>query len=201
MQTIARANRVFSGKHSGMIVDNANVFASLERALAIYAQGRDGNLAVRDQKALVDELRQAVADATAYCKARGVDLASIGSASAEKFERAQAVEDGANVLLAPECGLRSRTDSTRACRALTQKKRTKQSAMRCSSTCTNRTWVTARVRTPKQRRRHGPQHRARAPRLGVSRHGECHPSRLCVACPTAICLRPLARTKLERRSR
>src|SRR5438876_4091117 len=107
MQTIARANRVFSGKHSGMIVDNANVFASLERALAIYAQGRDGNLAVRDQKALVDELRQAVADATAYCKARGVDLASIGSASAEKFERAQAVEDGANVLLAPECGLRS----------------------------------------------------------------------------------------------
>src|ERR1700674_3958525 len=54
--------------------------------------------------------------------------------------------------LAPECGLRSRTDWTRACRALTQRKRTKQSAMRCSSTCTNRTWVTARVRTRKQRR-------------------------------------------------
>ena len=36
MQTIARANRVFPGKHSGLIVDYANVFASLERALAIY---------------------------------------------------------------------------------------------------------------------------------------------------------------------
>ncbi len=102
MQTIARANRVFPGKHSGTIVDYANVFASLERALAIYAQGRGGNLPVRDKKALVDELRQAVADATAYCKARGVDLAKIEGTSAEKFERAQAVEDGANVLLAPE---------------------------------------------------------------------------------------------------
>jgi type I restriction enzyme R subunit len=40
MQTIARANRVFPGKHSGMIVDYANVFASLERALAIYGAAR-----------------------------------------------------------------------------------------------------------------------------------------------------------------
>ena len=39
MQTIARANRVFPGKHSGVIVDYANVFTSLERALAIYAKG------------------------------------------------------------------------------------------------------------------------------------------------------------------
>ncbi|MEK6244241.1 MAG: type I restriction endonuclease subunit R [Pseudomonadota bacterium] len=102
MQTIARANRVYPGKHSGAIVDYANVFGSLERALAIYAQGRGGNLPVRDKKALVDELRKAVADATAFCKARGVDLTKIEGTSAEKFERAQAVEDGANRLLAPE---------------------------------------------------------------------------------------------------
>ena len=101
-QTIARANRVFPGKHSGTIADYANVFASLERALAIYAKGRGGDMPVRDKKALVAELRQAVADATAYCKAHGVDLARIEGASAEKFERAQAVEDGANRLLAPE---------------------------------------------------------------------------------------------------
>ena len=75
MQTIARANRVYPGKHSGVIVDYANVFASLERALAIYAQGRGGEPAGRDKKALVEELRQAVAEATAYCKAHGVDLA------------------------------------------------------------------------------------------------------------------------------
>jgi type I restriction enzyme R subunit len=102
MQTIARANRVYPGKHSGMIVDYANVFASLERALAIYAQGRGGALPVKDKKALVAELRQAVADTTTFCKGRGVDLEGIEGASAEKFERAQAVEDGANRLLAPE---------------------------------------------------------------------------------------------------
>jgi type I restriction enzyme R subunit len=102
MQTIARANRVFPGKHSGAIVDYANVFASLERALAIYAKGRGGEMPVRDKKALVAELRQAVADATVWCKAHGVDLARIEGTAAEKFERAQAVEDGANRLLAPE---------------------------------------------------------------------------------------------------
>ena len=75
MQTIARANRVFPGKHSGLIVDYANVFASLEKALAIYGKGRGGETPVRDKKALVEELRQAVADATAFCKAHGVDLA------------------------------------------------------------------------------------------------------------------------------
>ncbi|MEX2148798.1 MAG: type I restriction endonuclease subunit R [Steroidobacteraceae bacterium] len=102
MQTIARANRVFPGKHSGVIVDYANVFASLERALAIYAQGKGGALPVKDKKALVAELRQSVAAATAYCAAQGVDLAKIEGASAEKFERAQAVADGGDSLLAPD---------------------------------------------------------------------------------------------------
>ena len=51
MQTIARANRVFPGKHSGLIVDYANVFASLEKALAIYAKGQGGTTPVRDKRA------------------------------------------------------------------------------------------------------------------------------------------------------
>lgn len=56
MQTIARANRVFPGKHSGVIVDYANVFASLEKALAIYGTGRGGERPVRDKAKLVEEL-------------------------------------------------------------------------------------------------------------------------------------------------
>ena len=52
MQTIARANRVFPGKHSGLIVDYANVFASLEKALAIYGKGKDGATPVRDKSQL-----------------------------------------------------------------------------------------------------------------------------------------------------
>ena len=102
MQTIARANRVYPGKHSGVIVDYANVFASLEKALAIYAQGRGGDLPVRDKQALVDELRKAVRDATEYCKRQGADLERIENATVENFVRAQAVEDAANRLLAPE---------------------------------------------------------------------------------------------------
>ena len=50
MQAIARANRIFSGKYSGMIVDYANVFASLEKALAIYGKGKGGSNPVQDKK-------------------------------------------------------------------------------------------------------------------------------------------------------
>jgi type I restriction enzyme R subunit len=69
MQTIARANRVFPGKHSGVIVDYANVFASLEKALAIYGAGKDGKTTpVKDKQQLVEELRKAVVDATAFLR-------------------------------------------------------------------------------------------------------------------------------------
>ena len=102
MQTIARANRVFPGKHSGTIVDYANVFASLESALAIYGKGSGGETPVRDKKALVEDLRKEVAGATAYCKAHDVDLARIEATPTVNFGRAQAVEDAANRLLAPE---------------------------------------------------------------------------------------------------
>ena len=70
MQTIARANRVFPGKHSGLIVDYANVFASLERALAIYGAGKDGKSPVRDKQQLVSELRSALEAATRFCSGR-----------------------------------------------------------------------------------------------------------------------------------
>src|SRR3546814_4184141 len=74
MQTIARANRVFPGKHSGLVVDYANVFASLEKALAIYGAGRGGASPVRDKAELVAALGDAVALATRFCAAHGVDL-------------------------------------------------------------------------------------------------------------------------------
>lgn len=74
MQTIARANRVFPGKHSGLIVDYANVFESLEKALAIYAKGKGGERPIRDKRKLVEFLRQAVTEAIAFCQAHGVRL-------------------------------------------------------------------------------------------------------------------------------
>lgn len=54
MQTIARANRVYPGKSSGVIVDYANVFASLEKALSIYGTAGGSQTPVRDKDNLVD---------------------------------------------------------------------------------------------------------------------------------------------------
>lgn len=102
MQTIARANRVFPGKHSGVIVDYANVFASLEKALAIYGAGKDGKSPVRDKQQLVAALRTSVADATAFCAAYNVSLGAIEATAAGSMERLSRIEDGMNALISPD---------------------------------------------------------------------------------------------------
>jgi type I restriction enzyme R subunit len=102
MQAIARANRVFPGKRSGLIVDYANVFASLEKALAIYGKGRGGVTPVQDKKVLVEALRQSVMHATEYCTNHGVQLATIENTPTENFKRAGAIADAADRLMAPE---------------------------------------------------------------------------------------------------
>lgn len=99
MQTIARANRVFPGKHSGVIVDYANVFVSLEKALAIYGAGKDGQNPVKDKKQLVEELRSAVVDATDFCFKHQVTLADIEALPMGSLERLQHIEDAMNVLI------------------------------------------------------------------------------------------------------
>ena len=102
MQTIARANRVFPGKHSGTIVDYANVFASLEKALAIYGAGKDGKSPVKDKKQLVAELRTSLAAATTFCAAQSVMLSEIEALAAGSLARLQRIEDAMNALISPD---------------------------------------------------------------------------------------------------
>ncbi|MFM8444526.1 MAG: type I restriction enzyme endonuclease domain-containing protein, partial [Methylococcus sp.] len=102
MQTITRANRVFPGKHSGVIVDYANVFASLERALALYGAGQGGKTPVRDKRQLVEDLRQSLVDAAAFCAARGVALAEFESLPVGGKERLEKINDGMDALIAPD---------------------------------------------------------------------------------------------------
>ena len=102
MQTIARANRVYPGKHSGTIVDYANVFASLEKALAIYGAGKDGQNPVKEKQKLVGELRKAVADATTFCAEHQVDLSEIEQLESGGLERLQHIEDATNLLISPD---------------------------------------------------------------------------------------------------
>lgn len=102
MQTIARANRVFPGKHSGLIVDYANVFASLEKALALYG-GRSGGDAkpTQDKAVLVGQLRQVLDDAVRFCAEHGVDIAAI-HAQTDGMQRLQLIDDAVEALIAPE---------------------------------------------------------------------------------------------------
>jgi type I restriction enzyme R subunit len=106
MQTIARANRVFPGKHSGGVVDYANVFASLEKALAIYGAGKGGNgsdnTPVKDKQQLVEELCKSVVDATAFCALHKVSLAEIEATAAGSIERLSRIDDGVNALISPD---------------------------------------------------------------------------------------------------
>src|SRR5205814_997982 len=56
IQTIARANRVYPGKHSGVVVDYANVFESLEKALALYGTAGSARTTV---STLSEKIREA----------------------------------------------------------------------------------------------------------------------------------------------
>jgi len=102
MQTIARANRVFPGKHSGVIVDYANVFASLEKALAIYGPGGGGGGPVKDKAKLVADLRRAVVAATAFCATRQVILPAIEQLDTGGSVRLQRLDDAVNALISPD---------------------------------------------------------------------------------------------------
>ena len=102
MQTIARANRVFPGKHSGLIVDYANVFASLEKALALYG-GRSGggSKPTQDKAVLVDQLRQVLTETVRFCAEHQVDIAAI-HAQTDGMKRLQLIDDAVEALIAPE---------------------------------------------------------------------------------------------------
>ena len=118
MQTIARANRVFPGKQSGLIVDYANVFASLERALAIYGKGKDGGAPVRDKAELVDALRDALRLTAAHCASRGVDLDAVEKTAPGTLERLNALVAAVEALISPDAERRQLLEHERLVTAL-----------------------------------------------------------------------------------
>jgi type I restriction enzyme R subunit len=102
MQTIARANRVFPGKHSGLIVDYANVFASLEKALAVYGAGQGGVTPVRNNEQLIADLRKAIEEATQFCASKRVNLSAIEEAPQKTMERLNLLSEAVNALISPD---------------------------------------------------------------------------------------------------
>ncbi len=103
MQTIARANRVFGDKVNGLIVDYIGVFRNLQKALAIYGSVsgggvEEGDLPVKAKAALVEKLRQAIAQTTAFCTELGIELAAI-QRTENTFQRIRLLDDAVNAIL------------------------------------------------------------------------------------------------------
>ena len=92
MQTVARANRVFTEKESGLIVDYIGVFRNLEKALAIYGSGPAGSAEALIQP--TDELRAQLVDTLRetdeYLSRNDVDLSALESATGLQFIALQA---------------------------------------------------------------------------------------------------------------
>jgi type I restriction enzyme R subunit len=100
MQTIARANRVYPGKHSGIIVDYANVFAALERALALYGATSDGVTPIKNMESLVSELRSAVGEMHDFCSQHNANPSFIHKQTG--LARLEAIQDAVEGLINPE---------------------------------------------------------------------------------------------------
>jgi type I restriction enzyme, R subunit len=86
-------------------VDYVGVFRDLQKALAIYGSGaggriKEGESPVRDKSALVEQLEQAIAEATSFCAERGIDTSKI--LTAQKFEKVKLVGDAVDAILAKD---------------------------------------------------------------------------------------------------
>ena len=87
MQTIARANRVFPTKDSGLICDYVGVFRNLEAALAIYGASRDDETGtpIQPKEDLAAELAAALVEVAEFLEHHDVDLADLEGASGFEF--------------------------------------------------------------------------------------------------------------------
>ncbi|MDZ4132445.1 MAG: DUF3387 domain-containing protein, partial [Dethiobacteria bacterium] len=102
MQTIARANRVYQDKVSGLIVDYVGVFRNIEKALAIYGPGNgsgDEN-PVKDKEALVEALKQALEETWTLCRDKGIVYKRIEDA--ESMARVELLNDAVDALVASD---------------------------------------------------------------------------------------------------
>lgn len=118
MQTIARANRVYPGKVSGLIVDYVGVFRNLEQALAIYGAGTGGEKPVEEKGALVAALRQVMDEALSLCREQGISPEDIQAS--DGFVRIALLDDAVDALVGSEDIKRRYLDLANAVKRLYQ---------------------------------------------------------------------------------
>ena len=78
MQAIARANRVYPGKSSGMVVDYVNVFKYMKKALSEYATGDDGTeYPAKDIDKLISYIDATIVEADDFLQSMSISLDKI----------------------------------------------------------------------------------------------------------------------------
>ncbi len=101
MQTIARANRVYSGKTNGLIVDYIGVFRNLQKALAIYASTKGGDdEIIQDKNELVEILFSTVAKTRQFLETLELDINDL--LKAQDVEKIRLVDVFTNRILQDE---------------------------------------------------------------------------------------------------
>jgi len=103
MQTIARANRVYPDKVSGLIVDYIGVFRNIQKALTLYASG--GNRGdgvddiIKDKGVLISDLEKMLSDVRELIKSKGLLINDL--LNAEDFEKIRLVDTFTNAIIVP----------------------------------------------------------------------------------------------------
>jgi type I restriction enzyme R subunit len=107
MQTIARANRVHTGKNNGLIVDYIETYKSLLEALAIYAVGKRGtdgeggaviDPPVKPLEELIESLRESIEATEVFFRDEvDFDLAAVVNAP-DQLQRLAAIKRGVNAV-------------------------------------------------------------------------------------------------------
>lgn len=78
MQAIARANRVYPGKTSGIIIDYVNVFKFMKKALTDYATGdNDDDYPVKNIDYLIELVGKSIDEADEFLSELGISLEAI----------------------------------------------------------------------------------------------------------------------------
>ena len=99
MQAIARANRVYPEKTSGIIIDYVNVFKYMKKALTEYATGDDGSIfPVKNIDKLIDCIDETIKEADSFLLSLNISLDKIISDSST-FDRLDLLRDAYNIII------------------------------------------------------------------------------------------------------
>ncbi|MGK0577878.1 type I restriction endonuclease subunit R [Macrococcus capreoli] len=99
MQTIARINRVFLGKKSGLIVDYLNLFKHMKQALGDYANpDNEENMPVKDIEEQIKLLDNVINETKDFCEKLNINLDSIVDRS-NTFKQVELFQQYINILL------------------------------------------------------------------------------------------------------